>query len=666
MSASSKNLGQIAGVHIGTTPPTNTLLIWYDNTPSQLIHKVYNPSTKLWGALDPEIVTNITYSELTTLAKNTGLTIGKYFQLTDVSNVLAIAITTTKVQYTDSKGNILIDDLGSNIQYHVSSSNLQIDDLSGVFDETNKKLVFQFDEYIPVISTDYLFGKVKRGTTWILAKFKFNSLLSTVTNNSLSWNGGLFFSFSAAIKNVLNKKGGVVGYDEYTTNNTKLNTSINNVGKNNENIIANADKALTDATTPSEIYAKAIPSAPVTGDAPGDVLKGDTLLLIINKFQRWVNKFKYATGISLSSAFADAKKQEYVNNNDTVESAFGKIQYMIKHPTTSGSLPGDWVDDHQSTDTWDYGSTPLAGDSLSLAFTKITSFLKHLTNIAKLSSNWEAKDYTETVDLPGAEDTLDEAFAKAVAKLNQLGTISNGRLTSKNTYEGAPTTLMDIGAGKHSLRGYSAQMWVDTHDGAIGLTDLNDSVKAFEVNPTGLLCNTGLTMNKSNVMIPGSTINYGDWLNVSVGALFKCKNSSSYFGTAAISATNPSSGTYDFDAVFNRLLIGRMIMNFASITESYSVTEKMFIMNNDSAIHDVYLPANPSAGTVIYITKQSNEGNINVIAQGSNGIDNIGSASSSVTITDRGRIYMFVFVPYVNYSTSTSLVGLWSYAKFGH
>ena len=362
MSASSKNLGQIAGVHIGTTPPTNTLLIWYDNTPSQLIHKVYNPSTKLWGALDPEIVTNITYSELTTLAKNTGLTIGKYFQLTDASNVLAIAITTTKVQYTDSKGNILIDDLGSNIQYHVSSSNLQIDDLSGVFDETNKKLVFQFDEYVPVISTDYLFGKVKRGTTWILAKFKFNSLLSTVTNNSLSWNSGLFFSFSAAIKNVLNKKGGVVGYDEYTTNNTKLNTSIDNVGKNNENIIANVDKALTEATTPSEIYAKAIPSAPATGYAPGDVLKGDTLLLIINKFQRWINSFKYATGIKLSSSFT-TKTNGKVNNNDTVESAISKLQNQNNNIDLS--LP----------ENWEPYSNPnvnlAAGDDYNLALSKI-------------------------------------------------------------------------------------------------------------------------------------------------------------------------------------------------------------------------------------------------------------------------------------------------------
>ena len=376
MSASSKNLGQIAGVHIGTTPPTNTLLIWYDNTPSQLIHKVYNPSTKLWGALDPEIVTNITYSELTTLAKNTGLTIGKYFQLTDASNVLAIAITTTKVQYTDSKGNILIDDLGSNIQYHVSSSNLQIDDLSGVFDETNKKLVFQFDEYVPVISTDYLFGKVKRGTTWILAKFKFNSLLSTVTNNSLSWNSGLFFSFSAAIKNVLNKKGGVVGYDEYTTNNTKLNTSINSVGKNNENIIANADKALTDATTPSEIYAKAIPSAPATGDAPGDVLKGDTLLLIINKFQRWVNKFKYATGIRLSSTFATFATKTPVNNNDTVESAISKLKkYADLHENSdnisvsSGTFPPAMTD----------YSPIMSTDNVKTALAKLEHFVNNIS-----------------------------------------------------------------------------------------------------------------------------------------------------------------------------------------------------------------------------------------------------------------------------------------------
>lgn len=47
--ATTKNLGQVAGVHIGSIPPENTILIWYDNTPSQNCHKVYDTAKKNMG-----------------------------------------------------------------------------------------------------------------------------------------------------------------------------------------------------------------------------------------------------------------------------------------------------------------------------------------------------------------------------------------------------------------------------------------------------------------------------------------------------------------------------------------------------------------------------------------------------------------------------------------
>ena len=194
MAGSTKNLGQVSGVHIGTTPPSNTILIWYDSTPSQLRHKVYDPTLKQWVVLDQNIISAITYSELTNVAKNSGLSVGEYFQITDRSNALALAITSTKVQYCDALGNILIDDLGTNIQYHVTSSNLQIDDVVGVFDETNRKLVFQFNEQTPDFTADdYVLGKVQRNNIWSLAKYKLSSFLSKVTGNSITWNGGFFF-----------------------------------------------------------------------------------------------------------------------------------------------------------------------------------------------------------------------------------------------------------------------------------------------------------------------------------------------------------------------------------------------------------------------------------------------------------------------------------------
>jgi len=322
-----KNLGQVSGVFIGTTPPDNTILIWYDNTPNQKLHKVYDINLSQWVVLDKNTISTITYSELVNLATGVGLSVGAWFKIS-----LALSITSTKVQYNDSLGNILIDDLGSNIQYHVTSSNLLVDDISGVFDSVNKKLVFQFNEQVPdYVADDYVLGKIVRSGVWSLAKYKLSSFLSSVTGNSITWNGGFFFNFNTAIRNIFDKSGGVVSKDSYDSDQQTLNTAINNVGEANQAIIENASQDLSTATTPTAIYNKAIPNDLTTGGVAIDAAKGDTLYTIISKFQRWINQFKLATGIRVSTEFTEATTQQYINSNDTVETALGKVQYWFKN-----------------------------------------------------------------------------------------------------------------------------------------------------------------------------------------------------------------------------------------------------------------------------------------------------------------------------------------------
>lgn len=338
MAGSTKNLGQVAGVYIGNNPPSNVVLIWYDNTPSQMRHKVYDPGLKQWVVLDQNVISLITYSELVNLAKNVGLSVGQWFQIKDKGNILALAITTTKVQYDDVLGNILIDDLGTNIQYHVTSSNLSIDDVIGVFDEVNKKLVFQFNEVVPDFTADdYVMGKIKRNNVWSLAKYKLSSFLSKVADNSITWNGGFFFNFGNALKGQLDKKGGVVAKDTYDTDMQTINQNIQNIGKANQEIISNANKAITEATSDKAIYDKQSPALEIGGE-PTDAMKGDKLVTILSKFQRYITKFKFATGIRMSTDFTDAVEPEYVNNNDTVDSAVRKMQYWLKKQKTGDNI----------------------------------------------------------------------------------------------------------------------------------------------------------------------------------------------------------------------------------------------------------------------------------------------------------------------------------------
>lgn len=582
-----KNLGQVAGVHIGSTPPDNIILIWYDNTPSQLRHKVYDPNLKQWVVLDQTTISAITYSELVNMAKNTGLSIGEWFQITDRSNALALAITSTKVQYSDALGNILIDDLGTNIQYHVTSSNLSIDDVVGVFDEVNKKLVFQFNEAVPdMTADDFVMGKIQRNNVWSLAKYRLSSFLSKVTGNSISWNGGFFFNFTTAIKGILDKKGGVVAKDSYDSDMQELNKSIQNVGKENQNIIKNAQDALDKATAPEQFYATKSPALEIGGE-PTDAAKGDSLLTILSKFQRYITRFKYATGIRVSTNFADATQPEYVNNNDTVDSALRKIQYWLKNAGTG----------------------------------------------SKLSPDWAPKDYNSTIADVAGGDSLDEAFAKAIGKLNQIGDISNGRIQSKATNGSTYTrrTTLDLANGSLSFNKDSSSpgSQVDvTLSRSNGLRIANSNSKGVYASGDGLSVNAATA---NGFQLP-SYEDYWGFGNIygAAAALITGQAASLPFPTstgiiAALSAlcTGSVSGVDVFDAYFAKLKggsisFGRMNMQAGDV---WMANDCSFVTCTNTENRNLYLPSSPLDGQMI-IVNQVNAANVAVQGNGRKIVDN--------------------------------------------
>ena len=622
-----KNLGQVSGVHIGSTPPSNTILIWYDSTPSQLRHKVYDPTLKQWVVLDQNIISAITYSELTNMAKNSGLSVGEYFQITDRSNALALAITSTKVQYCDALGNILVDDLGTNIQYHVTSSNLQIDDVVGVFDETNRKLVFQFNEQTPDFTADdYVLGKVQRNNIWSLAKYKLSSFLSKVTGNSITWNGGFFFSFSDALKNVLDKAGGVVSKTTYDRDKEQLTTSINNVGKENQNIIQNAHNELTEATKPDSFYGTKLPSISTGGEAT-DIAKGDTLLSIVSKIQRYINKFKYATGIRISQDFTDRVSPQYVNNNDTVDSAIRKIQYWLKNMGKGG----------------------------------------------KLSEDWEPKDYTTTVEDVAAGDTFDDAFAKAVAKLSQIGDITNGRIQSKATVNGSEyTRCTDFNLANGSLTfnrdvsGGSNQQTVQLNRSS-GLYINNASGKSVRISGEGVSVNAN---TNQGFQLPnyedswGLGIYYGAAAALFTGAGASLGGYTSVKYAAGISAIcsrgTLGSGVDIFDAYFSRLKAGSISFGRASMQDSdlYITNDCSFVTCTNTEDRNVYLPTTPFDGLMVIIN-QVNTANVAVQGNGHKIVDN--EDVDYINIGGARRIAVFLY--HANLASPTGL-GAWLFTRW--
>ena len=122
-------------------------------------------------------------------------------------------------------------------------------------------------------------------------------------------------------------------------------------------------KAITDATTPTAIYNKQLPSALETGGEAIDIAKGDKLVTIISKIQRYINRFKYATGIKLTSEFSEISSNGKVNNNDSLETAIAKLQNQQSNIHLS--LPNEWKPETVANQNIS------AGDSYDLALGKI-------------------------------------------------------------------------------------------------------------------------------------------------------------------------------------------------------------------------------------------------------------------------------------------------------
>lgn len=330
--AGTKNLGQVAGLFIGTTPPENTSLIWYDSTPSMQCHKVYSVTLGQWVVLDDNTILAVEYLVLKQRAQDPGLSVGQWFKITNKDNALALAITSTKVQYVDSIGNILIDDLSASIQYHVTHQNLLIDDVHGVFDTVNKRLVFEFSEVsaINFLGDDFVLAERKVNNVWSLFKIRFSNLLSTTSGNTITWDNGFYLNFTQRFMNMLDVTGGAVSKSTFDNTVASIRTDLTNVASNQQAVADQAAAAVAAAVTDDMIFNKRLPSEPDTSTGPADIIEGDTLQMIVNKVQRWFNSLKWATGIGLSDDYAEATDNFNVNNNDSVETAISKLAGHVR------------------------------------------------------------------------------------------------------------------------------------------------------------------------------------------------------------------------------------------------------------------------------------------------------------------------------------------------
>lgn len=616
--AGSKNLGQVAGIYVGTTPPENVKMIWWDSTSSQQCHKIYDYTLKQWVILNQGILSTITYNELKNIALSVGLSVGKFYVITDKGNVLALSITRTKVQYVDLSGNLLVDDLGSNITYYVSSNNLTIDGEVGVFNQESTKLNFNFVEATPNLDTAYIYGKDRTSSSssvMRLIKFKLSSLISSVNGNALTWNSGLYFNFNQTLIDLGDKKGGVVLFDTYTKEQEIQDQSIENIANNYNALVSQVNALIATATSDSSIMGKKI-TALQTGGEPIDAAAGDTLYTVLSKFQRYINKFKYATGISISKNFKENDKPEYINNNDTVESAFSKVQYWLKNI---------------------YGTL-----SLSANFKPATD-----------------PSYGTPIPECAPNDPIETAISKLQGVLNDIGTITDGNIKSKqkavNSSGQERGNRMEISLNSGSIAIKADQYGGGSSGGDVTLDtsglSMYDSVNSKSANfgMSGLYANgggqtSGYPYNghsTANLFITGS------WGDSSLPNILD-----DWYAGLYAWASNSYSGTYPkwtYGAYIERLCAAGLILKTSQLNDSDSGTTLgnlgcYYSCYNQSANITLNLPAKPQKGQCLWI-RQVNANGIVLNGNGKEIVRNENSSggSSSVTVSDRGSLYFLCF-----------------------
>jgi hypothetical protein len=330
------DVGTVSGISIGTTPPSNSVIIWYDTTDK--LHKSYDASLGQWVPMSQAIVSQISdFNDLINKANLPGgLPIAAFYNVlkrdSDPSwSTMVWVVGQTRIQYVDKQNNIIVEDLagqGTTTQY-VASTNYFFDNVVATFDRKTSQLNFNFQQLTdnPALA-DVLYGMRVVGDNPMLVKRTVKSLLSTSSKNSLGFVNGLFFDFNAAMSGIIVSEQAndtqVVGYKQYAADYAAMNKTFEQV----QEIVTDWQNGSREIIFSAKLT-NVEPVAATISD-PQDLTTADDLMTALNKIQGWYNRLKLANGMSLSSGYAAAAEESPMPAaGDPVEQAIALLHRAI-------------------------------------------------------------------------------------------------------------------------------------------------------------------------------------------------------------------------------------------------------------------------------------------------------------------------------------------------
>lgn len=408
------DVGTVAGISIGTTPPSNPAIIWYDTTDK--LHKNYDASLGQWIPMSQAIVSEIgDFNDLINKANLPGgLPIAAFYNVlkrdADAQwNTMVWVVGQTRIQYVDKLNNIIVEDLagqGTTTQY-VASTNYFFDNIVATFDQKTSKLNYTFQQLTdnPALA-DVLYGMRVINNIPTLVKRTVKSLLSNSSKNSLGFVNGLYFDFSAAMNGVIvSEQAGdtqVPGYKQYKADYAAIEKAFEDVSK-----------IINDWQNGSQqmiFGAKLIEVNPVTATVatPQDLTTQDDLKTALNKIQGWYNRLKLAIGMTLSSDYVKApSKTRYPQGGDTVQQAIAILHKFVEDfdGKATNVVVGGSEGDFPASPNPSYQIKPT--DSLYQAVAKIVNNLASLFGGGVSDAAYLADNFVRTQSIrPKAVNSL--------------------------------------------------------------------------------------------------------------------------------------------------------------------------------------------------------------------------------------------------------------------
>lgn len=408
------DVGTVAGISIGTTPPSNPAIIWYDTTDK--LHKSYDASLGQWVPMSQAIVTQINdFNDLINKANLPGgLPIAAFYNVLKRDSdpfwsTMVWVVGQTRIQYVDKQNNIIVEDLagqGTTTQY-VASTNYFFDNIVATFDQKTSQLNFDFQQLAdnPALA-DVLYGMRVVNDNPTLVKRTVKSLLSTSPKNSLGFVNGLFFDFGAAMSGIIVSEQAndtqVVGYKQYTADYAAMDKTFQEV-----------QRIINDWQNGSQqmiFGAKLIEVNPVTATVatPQDLTTQDDLKTALNKIQGWYNRLKLATGMTLSSDYVKApSKTRYPQGGDTVQQAIAILHKFVEDfdGKVTNVVVGGSEGDFPASPNPSYQIKPT--DSLYQAVAKIVNNLASLFGGGVSDAAYLADNFVRTQSIrPKAVNSL--------------------------------------------------------------------------------------------------------------------------------------------------------------------------------------------------------------------------------------------------------------------